>query len=188
MAGEKFQGKNRIFPAREKYADRLKEAILDCFHGLRPNPYKAPIYLCIGSDRSTGDSLGPLVGEKLTKLIPYPVYGTLTKPVHAQNIIETVSHIQRHHCGSFCVAVDACLGPLNLVGSIAVKRGLLFPGSGIEKQLPPVGDIHIVGIVNTGGFCEYLVLQNTRLGPVLRMATIIAAALTEATFHYFNIV
>ena len=40
------------------------------------------IILCIGSDRSTGDSLGPLVGHELNKyhLNNITVYGTLEDP------------------------------------------------------------------------------------------------------------
>ena len=46
------------------------------------------IFLCIGTDRSTGDSLGPLVGHKLRKyrLKKAAVIGTLDKPVHAMNL------------------------------------------------------------------------------------------------------
>ena len=51
------------------------------------------VILCIGTDRSTGDSLGPIVGYKLlNRIIPdsrkltengITVYGTLDSPVHA---------------------------------------------------------------------------------------------------------
>ena len=46
------------------------------------------IFLCIGTDRSTGDSLGPLGGHKLRKcrLKKAAVIGTLDKPVHAMNL------------------------------------------------------------------------------------------------------
>ena len=48
-----------------------------------------PVVLCIGTDRVTGDSLGPLVG---TFLHAYgsdrylSIYGTLDFPVHALNL------------------------------------------------------------------------------------------------------
>ena len=37
------------------------------------NEFNDIVILCIGTDRSTGDCLGPLVGHKL-KLIPYKKY------------------------------------------------------------------------------------------------------------------
>ena len=53
------------------------------------------VVLCIGTDRSTGDSLGPLVGEKLKFLVRNRVhiYGNLENPVHAKNIEETINNI-----------------------------------------------------------------------------------------------
>ncbi|MNE77605.1 hypothetical protein D3C80_1739330 [compost metagenome] len=42
-----------------------------------------------------------------------------------------------------------------------------------------MGDISIYGIVNVGGFMEYMVLQNTRLSLVMRMADEIITAITQ---------
>lgn len=46
------------------------------------------LVLCIGTDRSTGDSLGPLIGYQLRQrgLKHIHVVGTLNKPVHAMNL------------------------------------------------------------------------------------------------------
>ena len=48
----------------------------------------APVLLCIGSDRVTGDSLGPMVGSPLEERYKksIPVFGTLKMPVHALNL------------------------------------------------------------------------------------------------------
>ena len=57
------------------------------------------VILCIGTDRSTGDCLGPLVGHKL-KLIQYKniiTYGTLDNPVHAKNLYEVIQEIDDKH-------------------------------------------------------------------------------------------
>ncbi|MNN53765.1 hypothetical protein D3C81_1685430 [compost metagenome] len=40
--------------------------------------------------------------------------------------------------------------------------------------------MHITGIVNVGGFMEYLVLQNTRLSLVMNMADVIARGIHMA--------
>lgn len=53
----------------------------------------------------------------------------------------------------------------------------------MRKSLPEVGHAHIVGVVNVGGFMEYLVLQNTRLGIVWQMAQVIAAGVAHAAQH-----
>jgi len=147
---------------------------------LRISPYDRDIViLCIGTDRSTGDALGPLVGTKLKALSPEElhIYGTLEEPVHAMNLAEKIEHIDRTHHNPLIVAIDACLGQFSNVGCINVADGPLKPGAGVKKELPAVGDFHITGIVNVGGFMEYFVLQNTRLFVVMRMAEIIANAL-----------
>lgn len=140
------------------------------------------VIVCIGTDRSTGDALGPLVGTKLqTKTTRnLQVYGTLDDPVHAMNLKEKLEFIQESHSQATIIAIDACLGQFSHVGNINVINGPLKPGAGVKKELPPVGTFHITGIVNVGGFMEYFVLQNTRLAVVMNMAEIIASGLSKA--------
>lgn len=142
------------------------------------NKHSDIVLLCIGTDRSTGDSLGPLTGYKIKKMISkfnnVHVFGTLDKPVHAKNLKENIDLIYSTFSNPFVVAIDACLGKMDRIGYITVSEGPLRPGAGVKKSLPSVGDIHITGIVNMGGFMEYIVLQNTRLNLVMNMAEVIA--------------
>jgi putative sporulation protein YyaC len=136
------------------------------------------IILCIGTDRSTGDALGPLTGSKLKSLLLYPhIYGTLEQPVHAVNLPSFLSFIRQSFTNPFIIAVDACLGKTESVGYVSLGRGPLKPGAAVNKDLPGVGDIYISGIVNVGGFMEHLVLQSTRLSLVVKMAETIAQGL-----------
>ena len=66
----------------EKFAGRLLMMILE---GMQEKRKTEILFLCIGTDRSTGDSLGPLVGHSLSRFtLPHArVYGTLDRPVHA---------------------------------------------------------------------------------------------------------
>jgi len=147
----------------------------------RVSPDSEIIVLCVGTDRSTGDALGPLVGTALTRnMIGFPVYGTLQEPVHAMNLRETMDRIRALHREPYTIAVDACLGHTSSVGCIQIAEGPVKPGAGVNKELPPVGDVHITGIVNVSGFMEYFVLQNTRLCLVVDMAEVIADAIRDA--------
>ncbi len=140
------------------------------------------ICVCIGTDRSTGDSLGPIVGTFLKKQ-PLPdieVWGTLDEPVHAINLKSTLEQISQRYHHPTILAVDACLGQSKNVGSIQVGLGPIKPGAGVNKDLPEIGQIHITGIVNVAGFMEYVVLQNTRLSLVMKMAEIISTSLHTA--------
>lgn len=138
------------------------------------------VILCIGTDRSTGDCLGPLVGHKLMFnyfLKNVSVYGTLKNPVHAKNLKENVDIIYKNVPNPYIIAVDASLGKCENIGKINLYKGPLYPGAGVNKDLIPVGDISITGIVNISGFMEYIVLQNTRLSVVMQLADIISKSL-----------
>lgn len=147
------------------------------------NFYSDIIILCVGTDRSTGDSLGPLIGYKLDETFKnnssVHIFGTLNSPVHAKNLDSTIEYINSNFLNPFIIAIDASLGKLERVGYINVYEGPLKPGAGVNKYLPEVGNIHITGIVNMSGFMEYVVLQNTRLNLVMKMADVISVALNS---------
>lgn len=134
--------------------------------------------LCIGTDRATGDALGPLVGSELMtwSQIPCQIFGTLDEPLHASNLSELFRQRPKL-LGARCLAVDASLGRAQEVGTIAVGAGSVRPGAAVNKELPPIGRFHVTGTVNIGGFMDYYVLQNTRLSLVMRMSQVIAEAL-----------
>lgn len=134
------------------------------------------IFLCIGTDRSTGDSLGPLVGDKLKFLVRdrVHIYGNLEYPVHAKNLQDTLDEISLLHPNPFIIAIDACLGTLQNVGKIIVDDKPLCPGAAMNKDLPKVGHLSITGVVNISGALEFMVLQNTRLFTVMQLAEVIS--------------
>lgn len=134
------------------------------------------IVLCIGTDRSTGDSLGPLTGTFFNQMKPshVKIYGTLHHPVHAANLKESISNIYKTYRDPFIIAVDASLGKSTSIGSIISGTGSLKPGAALNKKLPAVGDAYVTGVVNVGGFMDYAVLQSTRLSLVHDMAYKIA--------------
>ncbi len=149
--------------------------------------HKRLIFICIGSDRSTGDSLGPLVGTELKKHVSreITVLGDLDNTVHAINLNDTLKEINKKT--DLVIAIDACLGNYTSVGHVAVNIGPLMPGAGVNKKLTPVGNIHINGIVNVKGFMEYAVLQNTRLSLVIRMSEFITSAIISCLPEYFRL-
>lgn len=143
------------------------------------------IYLCIGTDRATGDCLGPLVGTRLQALAPNAhIYGTLENPAHAANLVDTLTKIKHDFSHPLIIAIDASLGNANRIGFINVRKGSLKPGTALNKLLPEVGDFHISGVVNVGGFLEQMVLQNTRLHIVYAMANVIAKSLHLANYKF----
>ena len=156
-------------------AGHFKEIFLDYIQG-RLNEYSQLIILCIGTDRATGDSLGPITGHKLASALNnknISVFGTLEKPVHAKNINQTLNFIQAAYEKPFIAAIDACLGKPESVGYITIGEGPVNPGAGLSKTLPTVGNLSITGIVNVATGMDFSVLQNTRLHLVMKMAEVI---------------
>lgn len=151
----------------EEISFLLKKCILH-----HPGKWSEIVFLCIGTDRITGDCLGPYIGQKLSHL-EFPrffVYGTLDNPVHALNLGETICTINQSHPNALVIAIDASLGQKKHLGYVTIGNGSLYPGAGVQKELPPVGDIHITGIVNIAGILEQFTLQTTRLSTVIALA------------------
>jgi len=157
------------------FSDALYQTIISC----RAEKYSDIVFVCIGTDRSTGDSLGPIIGHKLREMKygNVHVFGNLDTPVHAKNLCETTSQILDLYKKPFIIAIDACLGKIEHIGHITVGTGALKPGSAVNKNLEPIGDMHITGIVNFSGFMDFLILQNTRLGTVMKIADIISSGI-----------
>lgn len=139
----------------------------------------APVFLCIGSDRVTGDSLGPIIGSELKRAFHdnIPVYGTLEMPVHALNLIPVLHAIKAHHKNNILIAIDASLGIPEHQGYITLGKGSLTPGAGVRKELESVGDVFITGIVGPSGRFSHLTLQTTRLSAVMPVARQISAGI-----------
>jgi putative sporulation protein YyaC len=136
-------------------------------------------FACIGTDRSTGDALGPLVGQQLRRLgCPERwVIGTLEHPLHALNLAERLLPQHAADPRPLIVAIDAALGPLAGVGAITLRRGGLRPGQGVGKDLPAVGELAVTATVNVqAGALDAQVLQSTRLFMVQELAETIGTA------------
>lgn len=158
----------------------LKKVVPDSLH--------TPVLLCVGSDLSVGDSLGPLVGtnlkEKLRGLNCY-IYGTLSKPVTAHEVKYVNEFLHHTHPESPIIAIDAAVGSSGDIGLIKIARHGVKPGSGANKKLARVGDVSIIGIIAEKSIFNFSILSATRLNIVYRMADIISEGV--ATYIMDNI-
>ena len=160
---------------------KISGSLRQCILHYRNN-WSELVFLCIGTDRVTGDCLGPFVGQKLSSYsgTVFSVSGTLFQPVHALNLTDIYQHIQTHHPNALIIAIDASLGEKKHLGYVTIANGALHPGAAIHKQLPSVGHIHITGIVNVSGVLEQLTLQTTRLSTVIFLADKIVQGILES--------
>lgn len=152
---------------------------------IRAHPFcdAPPVILCIGTDRVTGDSLGPLTGTFLQACggrSCLHLYGTLDLPIHALNLADACRQIKKRHPRSLILAVDASLGTKKHLGYITLGQGSLRPGAGVQKKLAAIGDIFITGIINVAVPEAQQALQNTRLATVSRLSCCIAQGILYA--------
>lgn len=166
----------------------LNAVLLDYLSTYLPQHCHQLVIICIGTDRATGDSLGPLIGYKLRDINfnDVALYGTLEDPVHAKNLHEILAHVHTTHPHALVIAIDACLGSMHNVGYISIGKGAIKPGAGVKKDLPPVGHLHITGIVNFSSLMNMVILQNTRLSVVMSMADAISSSIRFCLWKYYK--
>ena len=163
-----FDSKNPKAPAQmgRILTDMVTQKIL---------PHQEIVILCIGSDRSTGDSLGPIIGHQFRNFISPGIYllGDLNQPVHAANLNYCIKSMQKTFDNPFIIAM------------MTLGSGPLKPGLGVKKKLPEVGDLHITGIVNSSHDMESSTLQTTRLSIIFQIADAIVLALRTFNDDYY---
>ncbi|MFC5468627.1 spore protease YyaC [Cohnella suwonensis] len=137
-------------------------------------------FLCIGTDRSTGDCLGPLVGTMLAERGVPNVVGTLKEPCDSERLPRLLPELAE---AGAIFAVDACLGRPEHVGGYVVRRGPLVPAQSVGRGFGPIGDYSVAAVVNAVSPKPYWTLQSTSLYGVMGMARAIADAICDGFGH-----
>ena len=135
------------------------------------------VFLCVGTDRITGDSFGPLVGYKLRELYRAEkrvhIFGDLGNDISINNIEKILKQINEKYANPFVIAIDSAMANKDNIGKIVVGRRRMNLGSSLNKKTIKVGDISIKGVVaeDSGNPNKnFVLLQNTPLNLVMNMA------------------
>ena len=141
-----------------------------------------PIIICVGSDLVVGDSLGPIVGEELNKKLSGKtyVYGTLKHPITAKEAAIISKEIKFLHPKSQILVVDAAVGDEEDIGLIKITDKGIKPGLGVNKNLPEIGSVSIIGIVAAKSDYHIDLEGKTRLNLVYEMKRNIVEGITRA--------
>lgn len=138
------------------------------------------VFLCVGTDRITGDCLGPIVGTKLTKFLKnsnlsyIDVYGNLEENLSYQNIEKKLEKINTNAC---IVVIDAALSKKENIGKIFVTSKKTILGKGLNKTKIELGDISIKVVVEKDSKIpnhNFKILQNTSLNKVINLSEIVS--------------
>ena len=104
------------------------------------------VFICIGTNKVIGDSLGPLVGTYLKVLYHnIKVYGDIKQNIDYNNINKVINFVNVKYKNHTKVLIDSALG--NNVGDIVLYSGSISLGKGIGKEKNIYGDIIIKAVV-----------------------------------------
>ena len=146
--------------------------------------YQEIKFICIGTDRIIGDSFGPFVGSLIKKDIKnrYQIFGDLECNVNALNV-ERIN--EENKKDSLIIAIDAATTRnIGSIGNISISSESLRPGSGVGKEISPVGDISIRGIIGLNRTGLSFDLNLISLNMVYEMAQIASSSIYYALKQY----
>lgn len=144
--------------------------------------YDEIIFLCVGTDRITGDCFGPIVGTKLINLLEnynysnVNVYGSLENNLSYENINNIMKKIDDTK-KSCLIVIDAALSKKENIGKIFISNQKTILGKGLNKDKIQIGDISIKAVVAKDYKIpqyNFKVLQNISLNGVITLADIVA--------------
>lgn len=147
--------------------------------------YSEITFLCVGTDRITGDCFGPLVGSKLIELLKkcnysnINVYGSLEQNLSYKNINKIIKNINNK---SIIIVIDAALSKKENIGKIFVSNTKTVLGKSLERAQIEIGDISIKSVVAKDykiAKCNFKALQNISLSGVMTLANIVSEGIFE---------
>jgi putative sporulation protein YyaC len=175
---------NIVIPYKQRLAPLF---IRQALYSLIPEGTQHIYVIGIGSNRISGDSLGPFVGTMLKNSYPnhLTVLGNLQSPLDATTLKPEVTTYPFQE-NSFVLAVDSVFGSEEMVNSIVVNDGPIVPGIGLGNILPPIGDCSITGVVLENDPDIKNSLLCTDLNLIYTMATSIAKGISLTVRQYFK--
>jgi putative sporulation protein YyaC len=143
-----------------------------------------PIFLCVGSDKVVGDSIGAIIGELLSKKykINAHIYGDLDNNADANNIQEIVQEIKEKYPTSPVILIDGILGELGDVGQVKFYENGAYASGQFGKGVF-VGDYSILAVVGVKGIDSLQFLSSVKLKTIVNQAEFIADSINRA-FKY----
>ncbi len=138
-------------------------------------------FICIGSNKIIGDSIGPRIGSFLKKNTKLQVYGDMRNNLSKEEEIKNISNKLKN---KFIVAIDSALSNNDDIGEIYVTSKSLKMAEGINLDKGNIGDLSIKVVVakNTNDrYRNYLSLKNTDIEFINNLAITVANGIREAS-------
>lgn len=144
------------------------------------------VFLCIGTNKCIGDSLGPRIGEILNeKLYKNNIYviGNLRENINYSNIFNTLNKIYNNIDNPYLILIDSALSNKEYVGNIVINKNGMIIGESLKKEKRKIGDIAIKGIVGENkenNIKNFNILNNVEEEVIEKLSNIISSQIISA--------
>ena len=155
---------------------------------------KKLIFLCVGTNKVIGDSIGPMVGTNLINILKckrdfnfknsnIKVIGDMSNNISYNNIEDYMKKIKKLAGNNFIIVIDSALSSENNIGKIFIHdRGLKYAES-LKRKNNVIGDVSIKAVVgkNTQNRLKnFKILRNASTKRVMTMANILSKGIIDA--------
>lgn len=171
-----------------KSADKYIKFVNEFYSIIQYKEYENIVFVCIGTDRITGDCFGPLVGsfllkkQDIYKIKNMHILGCLEDNVSFNKIEHKVISKISKHKKTLVVSIDAALSEIDNIGKIFVENSGMVLGKSLKKHKKTIGDISIKAVVgkNTNSDIDnFTILQNISLSEVIKLSNLVANGIME---------
>ncbi len=117
---------------------------------LNKKEYSKLVFVCIGSSKMVGDSVGPIIGEILNKNLKnsnIKVLGNLKNNINSKNIYQTLKKIEKIYSKPYIISIDSALSNSIKPGNVFILKKGLVPGRALKKKSIEIGNVSIRAIV-----------------------------------------
>lgn len=144
------------------------------------------VFLCIGTNKVTGDCFGPYVGTFLKKSFNefqnIKIIGDLNNDI-TYNEIKNLEKIIENECkNSLIIVIDSALSDKENIGKVFVQnRGLKY-AEGLRKQNNRIGNISIKAVVGknaNNSFRNFKTLKGVSIESVQTLSNFVARGIIE---------
>lgn len=148
--------------------------------------YSNLIFVCIGSNKMVGDSLGPIIGEILYRNLKdenIKVLGNLSHNINSKNINQTLKYVEKQYEKPYVISIDSALSNSIEPGNVFILKKGLVAGSALKKKSMEVGNICIKAIVGKDEkncIKNYYNLKNTDYKLILKFSKNISNIILES--------
>ena len=173
-----------------------KERFIEDFTNIYSNminkkDYSQIVFLCVGTDRITGDAFGPIVGSKLIRLFEKDnffninIYGSLEENINYNNVEDYIKDVDK----TLMIVIDSALSIKENIGKIFVTNNKTVLGKGLNKNRIEIGDISIKTVVAKDSktiINNFKILQNVSLNTVIGLADIVSEGIYDVIKNRYN--